>query len=70
MVTIDDTLLGRVSIPQLTSIALDRKQLAQAILTRLSDRIAKRESPPGRRLIPSHLIIRNSVARRPFNGVF
>lgn len=65
MIAIDDTLLSRIGTPQLSSICLDRKKLAQAAFERLLARIAKRPDADGHRAIPTTLIRRASVTPPP-----
>ncbi|MPN41721.1 HTH-type transcriptional repressor PurR [bioreactor metagenome] len=61
LVSIDDTLLGRFNIPSITSISLDRRELATAVFRRLSDRIEKRPTDETHLSIPTHLVHRKSV---------
>ena len=61
LIAIDDTLLSRLGAPQLCSIRLDRRKLAQTAFERLLARIEKRPDPDGYRTLPTTLIRRASV---------
>ncbi len=64
MVAIDNTLLSRISTPQLSSISLDRRELAETAFARLTARIAGQPDLDGHQAIPTTLIRRSSVPLR------
>lgn len=61
MIAIDNTLLSRIGMVQLSSISLDRRMLARIVFERLLARIAGHPDPGGHRTIPTSLIPRSSV---------
>ncbi len=64
ILSIDDTLAGRITAPPLTTIRLDRARLARLTFDRLCSLLETPGTPPYHQSLPTELVVRHSVAPR------